>query len=302
VSKTGVLVLAHGTPAHPDEIEGFYTKIRRGRAPSPEDLAELASRYEAIGGLSPFAQRTQAQVDGLRDALDADRFVVALGQKFAAPEIPDAVEELIAAGVDRIIGIVLAPHYAAPSVGDYAARARTAIDGRVPIDVIAGWHAEPALIELLSDRVQDAMPDDALLLVTAHSLPLAAIGDDTTYGDALEQTARLIATKLSITNYRVAWQSAGKSGGAWLDPSILDVIREEAAEGATAIVVCAAGFVSEHLEIAYDLDIEAAAVAQEVGVAFARTRSLDGDPRFCALLADLVTRVADGSNSPPLVP
>ncbi len=302
MSRTGVLVLAHGTPARPEDIEDFYTRIRRGRPPTPEELAELTRRYEAIGGLSPFAERTTVQVDGLRAALDAERFEVRLGQKFVAPFIPDAVEDLIAADVDRIVGIVLAPHYAPPSVGDYTKRARDAIAERVPVDVIASWHNEPALIELLAERVRDAWIDDAVLIVSAHSLPLAAIGDDTTYGDALEETARLVARSLGVTNYRVAWQSAGVSGGAWLDPSLLETIREEAAEGATAVVVCAAGFVSDHLEIAYDLDIEAKAVADEEGVAFARTRSLDGDPAFCALLADLVTRAASGASSPPLVP
>ncbi len=299
----GVIVLAHGTPSRPEEIEAFYTRIRRGRPPTEEELAELARRYEAIGGLSPFASRTTAQVAGIEAILDSERFVVRLGQKYADPEIPAAVEELLAAGVERIIGVVLAPHYAAASVGDYAARARTAIDGRVPIDVIAGWHAEPALIELLAARVREVWLDDALLVVTAHSLPLAALGDDTTYGDALEETARLVARKAEITNYGVAWQSAGASGGRWLDPSLLDVMREEAGAGTNAVVVCAAGFVSEHLEIKYDLDLEAAGLATELGIGFARTRSLDDEPGFCALIADLVTRVANGAHdAPPLVP
>jgi ferrochelatase len=302
MSRVGVLVLAHGTPASAEEIEPFYTRIRRGRPPSPEEVAELTRRYEAIGGLSTFAARTTAQVDGLRAALDPDRFEVRLGQKFAAPFIPDAVDELIAAGVDRVIGIVLAPHYSKPSVGDYAARARDAVAGRVPIDVIGSWHDEPALVALLSERVREVWRDDAVLVVTAHSLPLAAVGDDTTYGDALEITARLVARELRITNYRMAWQSAAISGGAWLDPALLDVIREEAAAGAAAVVVCPAGFVSEHLEIAYDLDIQARAVADEVGVEFRRTRSLDDDPQFVALLADLVTRVVDGRAAPPLAP
>lgn len=301
--RVGVLILAHGTPAQPEEIEPFYTRIRRGRPPSTEELAELTRRYEAIGGLSPFAARTLAQVDGIEKALGTDRFVVRLGQKYAAPEIAVAVDELIDAGVSRIIGVVLAPHYAAASVGDYAARARAAVDGRVPVDVIAGWHAEPALIDLLAQRVHDVWLDNALLVVTAHSLPLAALGDDTSYGDALEETARLVARKAGITKYGVAWQSAGASGGRWLDPSLLDVIREEAGAGTEAVVVCAAGFTSEHLEIRYDLDIEAAGLAWELGVQFARTKSLDDDPAFCALIADLVTRVADSSrDAPPLAP
>jgi ferrochelatase len=281
----GVLVMAHGTPARREDIEGFYTRIRRGRPPSAEEVAELTRRYEAIGGLSPFAARTEAQVAGLRAALP-DSYVVELGQKFAEPEIPAAVERLIAAGVERIVGIVLAPHYAEASVGDYIARAEAAVDGRAPLDVVRGWHAESALIELLARRVREVWIDGATLVVTAHSLPLAALRGDDTYADALAETAQLLAKAATVDRFVVAWQSAGKAGGEWLGPSVLDVIRE----ATTPIVVCAAGFTSEHLEIAYDLDIEAAAVARDAGVAFARTRSLDDDPAFCALLADLVTR------------
>ena len=140
------------------------------------------------------------------------------------------------------------------------------------------------------ERVKEVWIDGAILVVTAHSLPLAALGDDTGYGDDLAETARLVARAAGVTKYGEAWQSAGMSGGRWLDPSLLDVMREEAAAGTKAFVVCAAGFTSEHLEIKYDLDIEAAALAKELGVAFARTRSLDGDPRFCSLLADLIRR------------
>jgi ferrochelatase len=286
----GVLVMAHGTPARPEDIGEFYTRIRRGKPPSKKDLAALTARYEAIGGLSLFAERTRAQVDCLQAALDANRFVVALGQKFAAPEIPDAVEELIAQGVDGIIGIVLSPHYAPPNIDDYMRLARTAIDGRVRFDQINSWHAEPELIAMLAERVKQVWIDDAMLVVTAHSLPLAAIGDDTSYGDALEETARLLAAATGITKFCVAWQSAGASGGAWLDPSLLDVMREEAAVGTPAVVVCPAGFTSEHLEVAYDLDIEAASLANELGIGFARTSSLDADPALCALLARLVAR------------
>jgi ferrochelatase len=199
------------------------------------------------------------------------------------------VNELVTAGVERIVGVVLAPHDS-PAVTDYVTRAEAAVDGRVPIDVVRSWPAEPALVDLLAQRVREVWLEGALLAVTAHSVPLAAIGDDTSYGDALEQTARLIAERAGITNYGVAWQSAGLSGGRWLDPSLLDVIREEAGAGTPAVVVCAAGFCSEHLEIAYDLDIEAASLARELGIGFARTRSLDDDPAFCALLADVVQR------------
>ena len=285
----GVLVLAHGTPTRREDIAEFYTRIRRGRPPTDEELAELTRRYEAIGGLSPFAERTHAQVAGIAAALDPAKYVVRLGQKFAAPEIPDAVEELITAGAERIVGVVLAPHDS-PAVTDYAARADAAVAGRVPVEVVRSWHAEPALIAALAARVREVWIDGALLVVTAHSLPLAALGDDTSYGDALELTARLVAEAADVTNFGIAFQSAGLSGGRWLDPSLLDVIREEAGAGTPAVVVCAAGFTSEHLEIAYDLDIEAATLARELGIGFARTRSLDDDAAFCALVADIVQR------------
>jgi protoporphyrin/coproporphyrin ferrochelatase len=285
----GVLVMAHGTPARPEDIEGFYTRIRRGRPPSSEDLAELERRYAVIGGLSPFAERTAAQVEGIRAALDPAQFVVALGQKHAAPEIEDAVQSLVEAGAERIVGIVLAPHDS-PATTDYVARAEAAVDGRVPLAVVRSWHTEPALIDALAARVREVWIDGALLVVTAHSVPLAAVGDDTSYGDALEKTARLVAEGADVTNFAVAWQSAGLSGGRWLDPSLLDVIREEAGAGTPAVVVCPAGFTSEHLEVVYDLDVEAASLASELGIGFARTRSLDDDPAFCALIADLVSR------------
>ena len=284
----GVLVMAHGTPARREDIAEFYTRIRRGRRPSDEEIAELERRYEAIGGLSPFAERTTAQVRGIASAL-GDGYLVRLGQKYAAPEIVDAVDDLVDAGVERIVGVVLAPHDS-PAVDDYVARAEEAVATRVPVDVVRSWHAEPALVQLLADRVREVWIDGAILVVTAHSVPLAAIGDDTSYGDALEKTARLVAERADVTKFGVAWQSAGLSGGRWLDPSLLDVIREEASIGTPAVVVCAAGFTSEHLETAYDLDIEAAGLARELGIGLARTRSLDDDPALCGLIADLVRR------------
>lgn len=287
----GVLVMAHGTPARRDDIEAFYTRIRRGRPPTPAELAELERRYELIGGRSPFAARTDAQVAGIRAALDPAKYVVALGQKYAEPEIPAAVDALLAAAVERIVGVVLAPHDS-PAVTDYVARAEGAVGSRVPIDVIRSWHSEPALIDLLAARVREVWIDGAMLLVTAHSVPLAAIGDDTSYGDALEQSARLVAERADITKYAVAWQSAGLSGGRWLDPSLLDVIREEALLGTPAVVVCPAGFTSEHLEVAYDLDIEAKAAADARGLAFARTRVLNDDRTVLAALADRIRALA----------
>jgi len=305
----GVLLMAHGTPSGPDGIEAFYTHIRRGRPPTAQEVAELAARYAAIGGVSPLGERTRAQAKCLAVALDArserdgngDVYVVALGNKHADPMIEDAAEELVSRGVDEIVGLVLAPHFARRSVGEYHERSVAAVAGRVAARTIASWHDEPALIGLLAARVEALAAPHALLVVTAHSLPLPALGRDDPYVAQVSHTAALLADAIGASRHRVAWQSGGRGGVAWLEPDIRDVIVEEAGRGTQAVVVCAAGFTAEHLEVAYDLDIEAAAVAAAHGVTFARTESLDDDPAFCALLADLAVRSATGVREPVLV-
>lgn len=307
--RIGVLLMAHGTPTGLDEVEAFYTHIRRGRPPTIAEVEELKARYAAIGGVSPLTARTHAQAAGLGAALDARSetdarcaYTVAVGNKHSDPMLEVAVENLVAAGVDEIIGLVLAPHFARRSVGEYHERAVAAVAGRVALRTIASWFDEPGLIALLAARVRDAATPDALLVVTAHSLPLAALAEDDPYIAQVSRTAELLAAAVQAPRHRVAWQSGGRGGVAWLEPDVRDVIVEEAAHGTRAVVVCAAGFTAEHLEVAYDLDIEAAAVAGQHGVGFARTRSLDDDPAFCALLADLVVRTTHGERSPPLVP
>lgn len=300
MKDVGVLLMAHGTPAGPDAVEQFYTHIRRGRPPAPAELEELQKRYAAIGGISPLAQRSAAQAEGLRGALPPG-YAVALGNKHAAPMIEAGVEQLIDAGVASIVGLVLAPHFARRSVGEYHERAVAAVGGRLPMRTIASWHDEPALIDLLARRVRSVATDDAVLIVTAHSLPLPALADDDPYVAQLTETAALLAAEVGATHHRVAWQSGGRGGVAWLEPDVRDVIVDEAKRGATSIVVCAAGFTAEHLEVAYDLDVEAAAVASSVDVSFARTASLDDDPAFCALLADLAVRAVGDDNPPRFV-
>lgn len=306
--RIGVLLMAHGTPSGPNEVEAFYTHIRRGRPPTTAELEELQARYAAIGGVSPLTERTHAQAACLSAALDQlarsdDQFayVVSLGNKHVEPMLETAVEELVAAGVDEIIGLVLAPHFARRSVGEYHERAVAAAAGRVRLCTIASWHDEPDLIELLAARVRAVAEPDALLIVTAHSLPLPALTDDDPYIAQVARTAELLAAAAEVPRHRVAWQSGGRGAVAWLEPDVRDVIVEEAARGTHAIVVCAAGFTAEHLEVAYDLDIEAAAVAAQHDVGFARTKSLDDDPAFCSLLADLVVRAARGERSPRMV-
>ncbi len=291
----GVLVMAYGSPASPAEVPAYYTHVRGGRTPPPELVADLERRYRAIGGTSPLAERTRAQVEATRAALRDEGFVVAMGQKHAAPFIEDGVASLADAGVRRLVGIVLAPHYSALSVGRYHERAAEA--GRahgIGYTGVERWHTHPVLIDLLAERVHDArgrLPTGAVAetLVTAHSLPQRALTlDSPSYPEQLGQTAEALAQRAGLSRWRVAWQSAGRTPEPWIGPDLLEVIRSLPAQGVDAVVVCPAGFVSDHLEVLYDIDIEARQVAEEAGLALARTTSLDDDPRFVAVLADTV--------------
>lgn len=291
---TGVLVMAYGTPASPDDIEAYYTHIRRGRPPTPELLADLRRRYDAIGGTSPLAARTRAQVSGLAAAL-GDGFVVALGHKHAAPYVEDGMAELVEAGATEVVGLVLAPHYSALSVGQYHDRAAAAAGG-ASYRGVGAWHRHPELIRLLAERVvaaRDRLPVAAgavvETLVTAHSLPERARHlDRPSYPSQLGETAEAVAVAAGLDRWRVAWQSAGRTADPWLGPDILEVLRALPAEGVEGVVVCPAGFVSDHLEVLYDVDIEARRVAEAAGLALERTASFDDDPGFVALLASVV--------------
>jgi ferrochelatase len=292
-SDVGVLVMAYGTPSSPDDVERYYTHIRRGRPPSSEQLADLRRRYDAIGGLSPLLERTRAQVACVAGAL-GEGYVAALGMKHAPPFVEDGVAELRAAGVARAVGLVLAPHYSALSVGEYAERARAVTDG-MPLTVIESWHLEDGYLDLVAARVRDAiagMPTGSEVVFTAHSLPARVLDIGDPYPDQLRETAEAVARRAGLERWSTAWQSAGRTPEPWLGPDVLDVVGKLAAGGAPGMVVCPAGFVSDHLEVLYDLDVEAAALARDAGLPFARTASLNDDPALCRTLAGVVARAA----------
>jgi protoporphyrin/coproporphyrin ferrochelatase len=291
--------MAHGTPASMEELAPFYTRIRRGRAPSPEQLAELEGRYRAIGGVSPLAARAAAQVDGLRRDLEArvpGRYVVAFGAKHTEPLIEEAAARLVVAGPERVIGLVLTPHGSSMGSEEYLGRAAAAMTG-TPFVAIGPWYAQRALVRLLADRVRTTLRTmaggRAHVLFTAHSLPERILDAGDTYPEQVAASASLVAEAAGLgtepRQWSVAWQSAGRTPEPWIGPDARDVVRRLAAGGeADAIVVCPVGFVADHLEVLYDLDVELRAVAEECGVGYARTASLNDDPEFVAVLADLV--------------
>jgi ferrochelatase len=301
----GVLVMAYGTPRSREDIEAYYTDIRRGRTPPPDLLADLVRRYDAVlartgGGAGdgagfPLRIITDRQVAGIAAALDAQHpggYAVTLGTKHSTPSIEDGVAELAGRGVERVVGLVLAPHYSTFSVGEYAGRLRAAAATYgLETDTVASWHLLPAYVEFLAGAVEAArtrLPPEAEVVFTAHSLPARILASGDPYPEQLAATAAAVAAAAGVRTWSVGWQSAGRTPEPWLGPDVLDLVRDRAAAGAAGLVVCACGFVADHLEVAYDLDIEAAGLAAELGLAFARTASVNDDPTVLAALAGLV--------------
>jgi ferrochelatase len=302
--RTGVLVLSYGTPGSPADVEAYYTHVRRGNPPSDVQLADLRRRYDSIGGVSPLSQRTAEQAAGIEAALEAlapGRFHVTAAAKHASPYIEDGVEALASSGVSDIVALVLAPHYSALSVGEYLQRAQAAAEAcGVSLHGVRSWHLEASLIAMLAKRLREALaltgvpPESSLVLVSAHSLPSRVLAMGDPYPDQLGETAEAVARAAGVTRWKLAWQSAGRTPEPWLGPDILEEIRGAAAQGIAAVVVCPAGFTSDHLEVLYDLDIEARELAGSLGVAFSRTASLNDDRDLCELLAQVVIRTAEG--------
>ena len=292
-----VLVMAYGTPKGLDDVEAYYTDIRRGRPPSPEQLKELTDRYRAIGGRSPLLEITRRQADGIADRLGIPAYI---GQKHAAPFIHDAITAMDEAGVTDAVGLVLAPHYSSMSIGDYARRVAAAKESAGwsgEVMMIESWHVEPAFVDLLAGYCKNALSsipaparDRTTLVFTAHSLPTSIVAKGDPYPEQLRDTAEAVARHLGLERWRIGWQSAGRTEQEWLGPDVLDIVEELAGSGDRGVVVCPCGFVADHLEVLYDLDIEAAQRSQELGISFTRTRSPNDDPAFLDMLSDVVAR------------
>jgi ferrochelatase len=298
-SRIGLLVMSYGTARGPDDVEAYYTHVRRGRPPPPELLARLRRRYEAIGGRSPLIEITEAQAKGLEAELAAAAEVgvrAYVGMKHQRPYLEDAVRTMAADGVRRAVGIVMAPHYSRFSVGEYVERAGGAAEeAGVAMGFVESWGADPGFVRFVGgrvrealDRVPEALRDEAVVVFSAHSLPERILDSGDPYPDQLRETAELVAAEVGTDRFVTAWQSAGQTGEAWLGPDVTDVLRRLDAEGRRAAVSCPVGFVADHLEVLYDIDVEAQAAAREAGIALVRTESPNADPAFVKVLADVV--------------
>ena len=301
-SHIGLLVMSYGTARGLDDVPAFYTHIRRGRSPSPELVADLTARYAAIGGRSPLIEITESLVRRLEGELNRDRrteFHAVHGMKHQRPFIEDAVRALASEGVDSGVGLVLAPHYSAMNTGEYIARAsraaaETALPA-LPMSFVRNWHDHPRFLDLVAGRVRAARAalrplerGSTPVVFTAHSLPARILASGDPYPAQVQQTADAIARIVGLERWLVAWQSAGRTGQEWLGPDLAAVLRRLAAEGHQAVVVCPVGFVADHLEILYDIDIDAQRVARQAGVRLVRTGSLNDDPEFASALAAIV--------------
>lgn len=298
-ASTAVVLMAYGTPGHRDEVAAYYTDIRRGRPPADEELAHLIRRYEAIGGLSPLTERTEAQRAALQAALGEDIHVV-LGYKHASPSIEEAVNLAVAGGASRIVGVVLAPHYSNASVGEYQRRMHAAAPPGVTTTSIDSWATAPAFVAFCAAAIRDGLaelPRGSRVVITAHSLPQRVIDAGDPYVGEVTATARAAAAAAGLddSQWQVGWQSAGRTREPWLGPDILTTIADLATDGVPGVLVAAAGFVSDHLEVLYDLDVDAAAAAERHGIAFARTRCVNDHAAVIGGLAELVRAKIRGS-------
>jgi ferrochelatase len=280
--KTAVVLMAYGSPGRIEDIRPYLEDIREGRPVSDEAVAELIERYRRIGGRSPLDEITERQ----RSALERElRMPVYVGMKHWRPRIAEAVEASLAGGAERVVGVVLAPHYSALSIAGYKERLEGALEGRAELRFVESWHDHEPFLAVLADRIRRT---DAHVVFTAHSLPerVLAMGDP--YRDQLLETSRLAAERAGIERWSFAFQSASETGEPWLGPDILEELDALNEQGVRDVLVCPVGFVSDHLEILWDLDVAARERAAELGLQLDRIESLNDDPAFIRALAELV--------------
>ena len=281
--------MAYGSPATEADIAAYYTHIRGGRAPSPDAVEELTLRYRAIGG-SPLTEITRAQAAALAAHTGRRAFA---GMKHAPPFIADAAAEAGREGVERLVGLPLAPHYSRMSLGGYERSLREAWDRELIF--VPGFHDHPAFIGAVQGLLEQALAESRpeRVFFTAHSLPARIVAEGDPYPAQLLESCRLVASGSDLPGWEFAYQSASHTGEPWLGPDLLDAVE---ASGARDVLVCPIGFVADHLEILYDLDVEAQNFAEERGIRLRRTPSFNARPEFIHALgqvvADALVRVA----------
>jgi len=274
-----------------DDMPEYLRLVRGGRPASDELVAEMRHNYDAIGGRSPLTDLTNAQADALRARLGPE-VPVAVGMRNWQPFIKDAAAGLVAGGVTRVIGIPLAPQFSTLSVQKYNDAARAALPDAVQFDTVRSFHAHRLLLDAFAERVRAAQPVPRELVVfTAHSLPVRIIESGDRYADEVAETARGVAERAGVASYALAYQSAGRTPEPWIGPDLNALIDERSGQGTRKFLVVPIGFVCDHTEILFDIDVQAAQVAREFATVLRRTESLNTSPLFISLLEDLVRRM-----------
>ena len=287
--KSAAILMAYGSPDQLADVPAYYADIRGGRPVAQENLDDLVARYRALGvgdatGPSPLNAITEETRAALEGELGIPVFT---GMRHWQPRIAAAVEAALDGGAHVLAGVVLAPHYSALSIGKYRALFDEAVDGRGEPRVVERWGTDPAFVQFLAARIRATA---AHVVFTAHSLPMRILADGDPYQDELFETARLVADAAAVDDWSFSYQSESPTGEPWLGPDILDHLDELASRGVSDVLVCPVGFVSDHLEIRWDLDHEAADRARELGLRFERIRMPNAEPAFVAVLAGLVRR------------
>jgi ferrochelatase len=301
VDEMAVLLMAYGSPDTPDDVEPYYTHIRRGRPPTPELLQELKERYALVGGRTPLSDISEATRARLEEALNegsSGRWRVYLGMKHWHPYIEQTVGEMARDGVRSAVGLVLAPHFSEESIAGYyryIAAAQEKFGSAIEIIPIESWHLHEPYLQAVAERITRAMASflcgsDVTVIFSAHSLPQRIVQSGDPYPDQLRETAEAIAGRLNLEHWTFSYQSAGRTPEPWLGPDIVETVYELADSGVQHILVAPIGFVSEHLEIRYDIDYEAVNAAKERGITLKRIDMLNASPDFVDGLAELVRR------------
>ena len=294
--RVAVLLMAYGGPGSLDDVEPYLNDVRGGRPTSPQLLHEIRERYARIGGRSPILELTRAQATAVGRALGAG-FQAYVGMRHWHPYIRETLDEVARAGHARVVGVVMAPHYSAMSVGAYEKKLLESAAGSLETTLVRSWGDHPAFLEAVAERIAQALqrfstPSTVQVIFTAHSLPERILAAGDPYPDELRASAAAVAARRGLKDWRFAYQSAGATPDPWLGPDAGDVITELAAKGRKAFLIVPIGFVCDHVEILYDIDVEYRALAERLGVELQRTASLNDDPGLVTAVADVVRNAA----------
>jgi ferrochelatase len=281
-----VVLMAYGSPDRIDDVPAYYADIRGGRPVRPELLADLTERYRRLGieDSNPLNEITEQVRAALEEELALPVFT---GMKHWRPRIADAAEAALDAGAEAVVGLVLAPHYSRLSIGGYRDQLEDAVAGRAEVVFVESWHLEPSFLELLADRVRGTT---AHVVFTAHSLPARILEEGDPYQEQLLETSQLVAKSAGLRDWTFSYQSESETGEPWLQPDILDHLAELRTTGIEDVLVCPIGFVADHLEIRWDIDIEAQEKASELGMRLTRIEMPNADPAFVSTLVAIVRR------------